>query len=125
MMAPCVQVIQLAVPSMRKPRQRMPIGCVERGKCPLDRRPGQTGPRVQVTQDIALIVEIDELVMEDRPKCAQGRAGQQCADQQRAAGVILAVHRGWAVWPQRILTATTTPPQKARNAPLAPTTAPA
>src|SRR5579863_395941 len=57
---------QLAIESVREPGQRMPVGLIKAGNRPLDRVPVQPGANVSVVGDVAVVVEIDEGMMNDR-----------------------------------------------------------
>ena len=56
---------QLAIEGVGQPGQRMPVGLIKAGECPLDRLPMQPRANVDVVGNVAIIIEIDEGMMND------------------------------------------------------------
>ena len=65
-MASRIKLKKLAIQGVREPGQRMPIGLIVGGECPLDRVPVEPVLNVNVLGDIAIVVVIDERMMNRR-----------------------------------------------------------
>jgi len=61
-----IELKELVVQRMRKPRQWMPGSCIQWCKSPLDRRPGQSRPHMRIPGDVHLIIHVGEAVMNRR-----------------------------------------------------------
>ena len=65
-MASRIELKELAIQGVREPGHGMPIGLIVSGESPRDRVPGEPGLNVEVLGDIAVVVVIDERVMNRR-----------------------------------------------------------
>ncbi len=73
---------ELAIQHMREPGERMPVGLVKRRESPADTLPAQTAPDLGVVEDVARIIQADEVVLAHRPverrhECNEGQAHPQ------------------------------------------------
>ncbi len=61
-----IELKQLAIQSVREPGHRMPIGLIVGGESPRYRVPSETCLNVEVVRDIAIVVVIDERMLNRR-----------------------------------------------------------
>src|ERR1017187_1760048 len=65
-MASRIELKELPIQGVRKPGHRMPIGLIEAGESPRYGVPGKSCLNVEVARDIAVVVVIDERMMNRR-----------------------------------------------------------
>jgi hypothetical protein len=65
-MANRIELEKLAIQGVRQPGHRMPVRGLKAGECPFHGVPGQTCAHVSVISDVKIVVEICEVVMNDR-----------------------------------------------------------
>ena len=81
-MASRIELKELPVQSVRKPGHGMPIGLIVGGESPRDRVPGEPRLNVVVLGDIAVVVVIDERVMNRRVVKSRGGDYEDKAENQ-------------------------------------------
>src|ERR1035437_10230734 len=82
-MASRIQFKELAIQGVRQPAQRMPIGLIVAGESPRYRVPGESCLNVEILGDIAVVVVIDERVMNRRGVKNDGGDHQNKAEDKR------------------------------------------
>ena len=75
---------ELHVDEVRQPRQRMPVGVVERGERPRDGRARQPVCDVRVLTDVDGIVELDEIGAGEAAERKEGQDDERSREQQHA-----------------------------------------
>jgi hypothetical protein len=83
MMSAGVDAKQLAIQHVGEPRERMPIGLLERRKCPAEIDQAKAGINVEVSDNILAVVEAEELVVYDSGSIQQQSSEhEQCAQER-------------------------------------------
>ena len=93
MMPICPQPKQLHVQHVRKPRQRVPIGCLVGLEGPTHIPPGQSSPNVKVSCYVRRIVKVDEAVVKHRPEAGQSYCSQKAGSQNCALRLPGPIHQ--------------------------------
>src|SRR5215467_12626509 len=75
-----IQTIKVTIHHVGNPGQRVPVAVVAGAKGPLDTLGTYPGLHVEIAGDVFGIVEIDKLVMSDRPVTEQRHSGEQEAN---------------------------------------------